>query len=378
MPRYNSKKRDYTVGEYWLSQQHRSKAWCRTWYDAKTRQTKRASLGTDNFEEAKARLDDWFTMNRTMSHEKQEDIMLADILARYWEQHAKHLPSADRSQSAIKHWLEFYGDEPLSFLQNITNQEKFHQYLKDRNMKPTSIGRVIVAGKAAINRAWKRGEIENVPYIMNVGAKEARSAEPKGRPLEISDIVQFYEACNQDTIRIFTMLMIATGARPDAIYQLTMDRCDIDNGLIDLNPEGRIQNNKYRPTVKMPQSIIPMLTTLKHSKKQSYAIEYRSNKVRSLRIAWRTARMKAQLDGKVQPYSIRHTMARWLRKQSVPSWEVSAQLGHSQRDMAITEIYAPHDPAYLGASCKAIDVFFDELRVKCVGIDNILNGYLEQ
>lgn len=87
---------------------------------------------------------------------------------------------------------------------------------------------------------------------------------------------------------------------------------------------------------------------------------------------------KAQLDGKVQPYSLRHTMARWLRKQSVPAWEVSAQLGHSQRDMAITEIYAPHDPAYLEASCKAIDVFFDELRVKCVGIDKILNGYLEQ
>jgi len=56
-------------------------------------------------------------------------------------------------------------------------------------------------------------------------------------------------------------------------------------------------------------------------------------------------------------------MARWLRTQNVPAFELSAQLGHKQLGASTTEIYAPFDPAYLSKSVKAIDAFFDELRV---------------
>jgi len=56
-------------------------------------------------------------------------------------------------------------------------------------------------------------------------------------------------------------------------------------------------------------------------------------------------------------------MPRWLRKSSVPAWEVVAQLGHKSPDVSTTEIYAPFDPTYLFKSTAAIDDFLQ--RVTC-------------
>lgn len=59
----------------------------------------------------------------------------------------------------------------------------------------------------------------------------------------------------------------------------------------------------------------------------------------------------------VTPYSIRHTMARHLRICGVPAWEVSAQLGHKQSGLSVTEIYAPFAPEYLATSVLEIDKY---------------------
>lgn len=46
---------------------------------------------------------------------------------------------------------------------------------------------------------------------------------------------------------------------------------------------------------------------------------------------------------------------RLLRAQSVPAWEVAAQLGHKQKSVSTTEVYASLDPACLSNSVVAID-----------------------
>ncbi|MEE4378229.1 MAG: hypothetical protein V2J55_12075 [Candidatus Competibacteraceae bacterium] len=71
------------------------------------------------------------------------------------------------------------------------------------------------------------------------------------------------------------------------------------------------------------------------------------------------------------PYSLRHTLTRWLRSQSVPAWEVAAQLGHRAPGTSTTEIYAPFDPAYLTQAVRAIDAYFTILRDNCVPLQNL-------
>jgi hypothetical protein len=51
------------IAGFWLSIRPGSAMWCRTWFDATTRQTRRASLGTDDVEAAGRELAGWITKN---------------------------------------------------------------------------------------------------------------------------------------------------------------------------------------------------------------------------------------------------------------------------------------------------------------------------
>ena len=68
------------------------------------------------------------------------------------------------------------------------------------------------------------------------------------------------------------------------------------------------------------------------------------------------------LGGQVQPYSLRHTVARWLRKEGVPAWQVAAQLGHSVSAHSMTERYASYSPDCLEGCVSSLDCLFGQLR----------------
>ncbi len=359
MPRYNTR-RDYQVGEYWLSKLPRSPAWYRTWYDAKTRQTRRLSLCTTDFDEAKERLTDWVLVNYKRKKESPERVTLAELFAPFYERHASKLASAYQCQLSLRYWLEFHEDASVAAALDVTEQERFLDWLlNDKKVSQNTAQRVIGVGKTALNWAWKRGMLETVPFI---ALPKRTASPPRGRPLEVEDIRKLLAAARSDHIRHFIYLMIATAARPDAVLDLTFSRCDFERRLITLNPEGREQTKKYRPVVRMPEEIVDYLKELKANSDSDYIINYHGSKVLSTKKAWRQLRKDAGLDDAVNPYSIRHTMARWLRSQSVPAWEVAAQLGHKQKDVSTTEIYAPFDPAYLSNAVKAIDVLLIQIK----------------
>lgn len=69
---------------------------------------------------------------------------------------------------------------------------------------------------------------------------------------------------------------------------------------------------------------------------------------------------RAKIKGRVTPYSFRHTVARWLRKEGVSPWEVGAQLGHKMPGYNITEMYASASPDYLEKSSAAIEKLLRE------------------
>ena len=133
---------------------------------------------------------------------------------------------------------------------------------------------------------------------------------------------------------------------------------DFENRLIELNPHGRMQTKKIRPIVKMPETLALVL----EGAPNDHLITYKGKPVKCVRTAWRNLRDKCGLDDAVQPYSLRHTMARWLRKSGVSAWETAAQLGHKSREHRTTEIYAPFAPDYLTGASEAIDSYFGALR----------------
>src|SRR4051812_40299579 len=100
MPR----KRDrFRVGDYWLDCRPNSPNWCQCWLDrqARPRQTRRASLGTDDLEQAKLMLLAWIQTNTTMTKEAPGSVALATCLARYYQNQAQALRSADQARRAL-------------------------------------------------------------------------------------------------------------------------------------------------------------------------------------------------------------------------------------------------------------------------------------
>ena len=365
MPRYQSD-REFQLGDFWLSKQSRSDAWCRTWFDAQARQTRRISLRTTDFEEAKQKLTDWFVAQHTPQQEPTHEITLAEVFGRYFELYGSRLRTADSTRRALNDWLTFHGEATIADACALPRQHAFQAYLRDeRNMAANTSRRTLMIGKSALNWAYKRGEIQSFPYIELT--KRPTNPPPKGRPLEVHELADLLYNADYH-IQTFIIMMLATAGRTTATLELSRDRIDFSNELIMLNEQGREQTNKYRPTVKLPPSLKPWLLTHCGHSPVPQLIHFRGAGVKHIRTAWRTLRADLEFDDQVQPYSLRHTMARWLRKSSVPAWEVAAQLGHKMPDVSTTEIYAPFDPSYLFKATAAIDYLFEqlacELRVK--------------
>jgi len=357
MPRYNAN-REFQLGEFWLSQRSGSDAWYRTWFDNATRQTKRVSLRTTDFEEAKQRLTDWFVLNHTKQGEDVGDASLAEIFARYYEHYGSKLRSSGNVQRYLNYWLDFHGSATVAQAAALPRQQQFQMFLRDeRNLAPNTIRQILIVGKGAMNWSWKRGEISSVPYIELV---KVPTPPPKGRPLDVKEVAKLIEASDYH-LQTFIVMMAATTARTSAVLELTFDNIDFEHELITLNPKGREQTLKYRPTVKMPPSLKPWLLEQQGASPCGRVIHFGNVPVKSIRTAWRTVRADLKMDDAVQPYGLRHTMARWLRKSSVPAWEVAAQLGHKMPDVSTTEIYAPFDPSYLFKATAAIDAFLQEV-----------------
>jgi hypothetical protein len=69
----------------------------------------------------------------------------------------------------------------------VKRQEEFHNFLRRRGLKDSSVMRVITVGKAAVNRTFKRGELTSPPYILTVG-----EGGTMGRPLELDELRAAY------------------------------------------------------------------------------------------------------------------------------------------------------------------------------------------
>ncbi len=360
---------DFRLGEYWLSKRPGSDSWHRTWFDSTDRQTRRVSLRTSDTEQAKQKLTDWFIDQHRPQEAPPSVVTIAEVLAAYWEGHASTLVSADNARISARYWLDFFGVKTIAEIAPPREQRKFHAWLARKGMKNSTISRVISVGRAAINYAWKNGELESAPFIADV---KIESQEPLGRPLSLAETVELIDAMKSEHQVRFALLLIATCARPDAVRDLQKSQCDFDHNLIHLNPPGRTQTKKYRPTVKLPEQFRKML----EDSRPGYLVQYAGKPVKEGKVAWRRARRDAGLDEKVNPYSLRHTMARWMRSQGVPAWEVSAQLGHKQPGMSTTEIYAPFDPTYLERAAEAIDAFAYQLRSSSELVDSALSAKL--
>ena len=353
------------IGECWLSKKPDRNgpedAWCRTWYDSNTRQTCRVSLGTSDLRASQLQLAAWVIANQRPRNAAPEQVLIETVLLTYWSDHAQNLPSAETQRLGLSDWREFWAGKTVAEL-TPREQERFRKWLTRRGTGAGGIDRILSVGRAALNRAHKWQELSEVPHIFGfLSADDKRGRDPIGRPVSPREIARLMDAARSRHMLTFLLICCNTLARPAAVLDARPAQFDSEHHLLNLNPPGRKQNKKFRPIVPVTNTLRPWLE--RSVGESDRYVSYHGKPVRSILHMWRLTREAAGLDGRVTPYSLRHGMARELRKRGVPTEQIKIFLGHlpSGSD-ATTAIYAPYEPDFLKDAAAAIDEVMTEVR----------------
>jgi len=339
------------IGEYWLSKRKGSDAWCRTWFDKRTRQTKRTSLGTDDFQQAQLNLAEWIINNQVLKKESPEEMPIETLLVRYYNNHAINIRSAEDARRSLAYWSEYFGEKVVSDIDPLSIKG-FILGLRAKGFSEGYVGRILRVGKAALNLAYRLGEIVAVPYIPAGSTGGVRE-----RVLNLQETADLFNAVESEHMFMYLMIAFNTLARPEAILELKKFQVNLVDRVIAFNPPRRKQTKKYRPELPITDVLFPWL----EKANTDVLVNWKGKPIKSIRRAFQLTRDRAGLDKEVTPYTIRHTMATELRRREVQMYELAGFLGHSS-GKGVTDRYAKFSPEYKSKARIAIDDYFIVLQ----------------
>lgn len=267
----------------------------------------------------------------------------------------------------------------------LARQEAFMRWCRDEHkLSAKSIATYLAMIRAGMEFAAKPRIITDskgreregrtlsaAPFIQTAEKEICRvTALPRPAPREfIPTDVQLaafldatYDETDEKEVRerehIFRYCIIAlnTWARPEAICELNVStQVDFANGIIDLNPKGRAQNNKYRPTIRLTDNLRGWLLhwglerPIVHGKKPVKEV---------LAKTFKKVGERAGVPEMVR-YSLRHYMN--TRAMSVASdirpdrEERAIWMGHFDPRFRTTLVYEHRNPDHLVKCMKATD-----------------------
>ena len=238
------------IGRYFLSKRPNSASWCASRFDPTTRQTKRASLGTSDLQKAQLALARYVTEHDTLCRAEPNIVPFEFVLIRYWEGHAKSIRSAEQARISMGLWSDHF---PGANVSGVTphRQREFISRMRERGYRESYISRVLSVGRAALRWAWKQGELESVPFILDVPRDPDVEAE-RYRVLEMEEVARlFAETARTPHLLKFCIISLNTLARPEAVLELGPSQVDLNRRLLNLNPRG---GSKQKNTDRQCQS----------------------------------------------------------------------------------------------------------------------------
>ena len=356
----------FELGSQWIGREKGKPYFYRYWHDAGTGHSRRASLGTADIEEAKTRLAEIIVRGEVKTAKSHLSVVLED----YFINKTDHLTSSGTARNAGRLMLECWGDLIQTGDLLEAKQKKFVKWSLERDHALATIARNLGVLAAALAHAKLQ-----IDVIYNDGAILAKWPEIKPKaPRKIyeptdEELARMLRAPIPDDLRRWLLNAMATGGRPEAVLELAPAARKRDVGLIDLNPEGRRQNKKYRATVReLPsqtkwlnewESLAASLAAKGETRPSQYCI-YAS--VDSVDTALRRWRIKPAVNvPKISVYSIRHRATSVMRAAGVPSEQISFQIGHRRPSERSTRNYGEYGPDYLSAAAKALEAWVSKV-----------------
>lgn len=261
---------------------------------------------------------------------------------RYIAAHSDML-SIKRARQAWKAAGSFWADLPIA---RIDKQAAIDYRARRAHCAAITVRNELAVIRAALNWAKKEALIPEAPFIQMPSLPRSTIGH-----ISKAQFRQLKDGAATPHIKLFMMLAVATGARSNALLDLTWDRVDFKRNLITLNPAERVQTSKYRAVVPMNAQIREELLEAQAGAMSDYVIEYGRGKVASVKKGFQRASERSGIV--CSPHMLRHSAAVWQAEAGIPIFQIAQFLGHS--DSRITErTYARFAPEFLATAAEAL------------------------
>ncbi|WP_448500716.1 tyrosine-type recombinase/integrase [Sphingomonas sp.] len=331
-------------------------SWCILWNDDDGSR-RRVSLGTTDRIAAEKLARDFWSRLTLVSVDTVGQVVEAYLDGLLTKDAFLALNNADRMNRAAEHkdahrkrtsWKAakpYWGGLRLSQVDDQTSLAYIGWRKRAANTVRNELGLI----RTALNWAAAKGSIPKpAPKIVLPAMPESRVTH-----LTKPEFARLLEKCVAPHVKLFAMLAVTTGARSTALLELTWDRVDFEQGLIHLNPQGRMQKaNKQRATVPLSDRVKPVLQEARDGALTEYVIECGGKPVASIKKGIGAAATRAKVHA--TPHMFRHSAAVWMAEDRVPMEEIARFLGHT--DTRITSrVYAKFSPDYLRRAARSLD-----------------------
>lgn len=321
---------------------------------------KRVSTGTRDEKEAEVFLNEWQCGIKSELDTSSSIRTVRDVLHEYTLELLNRNTSPKnmyRHYNCVKQLDSFFGDMPYQQVTRSLGREYIR--VRCKTVKPQSASRELAIISAALNWCNTEEIIEWVPCKFPIHKSGVRD-----RFLSLDEIRILMEHCHDYFLKNWVIIALSTAARSGAILDLTVDRVDLDNGVIDFRNPLLIGRHKPRPVIKMPQQLRPYLEDAVSKSQSGFVIERNGKPLTAIHSFFSNAVKDAGLDG-VTPHILRHTCAVHMVKNGVPIYEVSKYLGH--KSTRVTEDhYAKYAPDFMEKSSSVGSDLISSGSVKCV------------
>jgi integrase len=303
--------------------------WCVVWRE--NGQTKRASLHTGDRELADRRFIEYTRQVNNQAYTINEILDL-------WVEEKQNLKSIETAKRKLKQIRNFFGH----YCPNHINRSLCREYKRKRSVSNTTVKNELSLLRAAVN--WHNPKNEAVFEIPSPNP-------PKDHYLTPEDYNKLLNAATSPHIHLFIIIGFHTGARSNAILELTWDQIDIEREVINL-AKGE-HGNKRRALVPINETLRGYLLEAKRASTIDFVIEYGGESLKSIRKGFGSTAKRAGV--KASPHILRHTAAVVLAESGRPMSEIAQYLGHAGQTTT-EKVYARYSPTYLR---EAADVLHD-------------------
>lgn len=364
----------FRLGKYWIGTVPGSPNKYRFWYDARTGEVRRRTLKTPDFEDAKVALAAVVVSEGSGKPEQPESVMIATVMERYYSEHSDQTRSRTAARQAGGRLLDLLGSDATVGDFRIGKQRLYMKTMLDERYAIQTVARLMSCIKAAFSHATREDDEGNmlliraprVIYSLKAVAAEMNVAEPEPRNWhpDLDMIAVFINGLTpeEESIRRFAILKLAFACRSEAAMDASPFALDHRYRLLRLNPEGRRQTKKHRPTLPVPANLWRVLS-------DEWTGETFVGAKAKLQMRWFTARERIGLPRQMIPNSLRHFMATELRHahlrydvERVPEDEREMWMGH--RRASVHNSYGAFEPGYLGTAKRAVEAILDALNAR--------------